>query len=155
MITFLDDYFPDLGDENMVEINDEENEDGELQARRDKEKSMRAPSGGSVAGSSVGMKRKGQMNAFLTFNSALEVAKNERRKFRQICIEEGLNKEAVAKAHQDIAYWWYQAGFLFNAAQLRSFKIMLKSIGAIRPNLSPPTLHQLRLSIEEEKIHMI
>lgn len=94
----MKDYFPDLVDENMVEIYDDEDiEVGKVQAPRDKEKSMRPPSCGSgdlnIVGSSTDTKRKGPMDALFIFDSALVVANDERRrKLRQTRIEEDLTK---------------------------------------------------------------
>ncbi|XP_020267038.1 uncharacterized protein LOC109842592 [Asparagus officinalis] len=151
----VENYMPDLEDDDMVEIDEVDEVEEQAQATRNKRKeqltstskssSLSTRGRGSVGSST---KRKGPMDSFLSFDPELEVAKDDRRrKLRQTSIEEGLNKDAVAKVHQDIARWWYQAGISFNAVQLRSFRIMLKSVGAFGPNLSPSTFHQLRESL--------
>jgi len=60
-------------------------------------------------------KRRGSADAFLVFDLALEVEKNDRRrKLRQTNIKESLNKDVVARMWQDIARSWYLAGIAFN-----------------------------------------
>ena len=93
------------------------------------------------------------MDAYYAFDPALEVEKDERRrKLRQTNIKESLDKDAVARVWQDIARFWYQAGIAFNAAKLKSFKIMLKSVGQFGPHLPPPSYHQLRVPLLKKEV---
>ena len=80
----IDEYLPELGDENTVEIDDEEDEDEQVQVQqcRDRGKCLAVPRSSSVTarergsvglhsvGSSTSPKRKGPMNVFLTFDSS-------------------------------------------------------------------------------------
>ncbi|XP_020264013.1 uncharacterized protein LOC109839951 [Asparagus officinalis] len=151
----VENYMQDLEDDDMVEIDEVDEVEEQAQATRNKgneqltstsKSSSLSTRGRGSVGSST--KRKGPIDSFLSFDPELDVAKDDRRrKLRQTSIKEGLNKDVVAKGHQDIARWWYQAGIPFNVVQLRSFRIMLKSVGAFGPNLPPLTFHQLRESL--------
>ena len=139
----LEEHVPDLDDgEDMLEIDGEEGvaenrgwqtslEKGKAQATSTSTKV--SSMGSNMRYGSVGSalsKRREPNDAYYTFDPALEVEKDERRrKLRQMNIKESLNKDAVARVWQDIARFWYQAGIALNAAKLKSFKIILKSIG--------------------------
>ena len=106
---------------------------------------------GSIGGALS--KRREPMDTNYTFDPALEVEKDERRrKLRQMNIKESLDKDAVARVWQDIARFWYQAGITFNAAKLKSFKIMLKSVGQFGSHLPPPSYHQLRVPLLKKEV---
>jgi len=117
----LDEHVPDLDvGEDIQEIDEEEGivEIRERQASLGKGK-VRATStsikvssmesnmcSGSVDGPLS--KRRGHMDAYYAFDSALEVEKDEKRKkLRQTNIKENLEKDAVVRVWQDIARFWY------------------------------------------------
>ena len=82
------------------------------------------------------------MGAFLTFDMALEVGKDDRRKkLRQMNIKESLDKDAVVKVYMTLLVFLYQTGIVFKTAKLKSFRIMLKSVGQFEQHLPPPSYH--------------
>ncbi|KAL6534829.1 hypothetical protein OROGR_013504 [Orobanche gracilis] len=52
--------------------------------------------------------------------------------------------EEKARVHMHIANFFYECGIPFNAANSRSYEVMVESIGQYGPGLKPPTFHELR-----------
>ncbi|XP_063937668.1 uncharacterized protein LOC108193722 isoform X2 [Daucus carota subsp. sativus] len=56
-------------------------------------------------------------------------------------------KEEKDRVSKHIADFFYENGIPFNAANSRSYEIMVESIGQYGPGLKPPTFHDLRLPL--------
>ncbi|KAL6563638.1 hypothetical protein OROGR_002597 [Orobanche gracilis] len=52
--------------------------------------------------------------------------------------------EEKTRVHMHIANFFYECGIPFNAANSRSYEVMVESIGQYGPGLKPPTFHELR-----------
>ncbi|KAL8093856.1 hypothetical protein AgCh_035657 [Apium graveolens] len=55
--------------------------------------------------------------------------------------------EEKAKVHMHIANFFYECGIPFNAANSRSYEVMVESIGQYGPGLKPPIYHELRVPL--------
>ncbi|XP_019193058.1 PREDICTED: uncharacterized protein LOC109187328 [Ipomoea nil] len=59
------------------------------------------------------------------------------------------SKEERERALMHIANFFYENDIPFSAANSRSFKIMVESIGQMGPGLKPPSFHELRVPLLE------
>ncbi|XP_074344616.1 uncharacterized protein LOC141683761 [Apium graveolens] len=55
--------------------------------------------------------------------------------------------EEKERVHMHIANFFYECGIPFNAANSRSYEVMIESIGQYGPGLKPPTYHDLRVPL--------
>ena len=83
------------------------------------------------------------------------IAKRKKERLRQQNIREACDKEAVARVHQYIARWWYQAGIPFNCIKLKSFRDMLAAIGSFGTNLPAPSYHDIRVPLLKKELDYI
>ncbi|KAL6514773.1 hypothetical protein OROGR_020352 [Orobanche gracilis] len=60
------------------------------------------------------------------------------------------SEEEKERVKMHIANFFYECGIPFNAANSRSYEIMVESIGQFGPGLKPPTYHELRLPLLEK-----
>lgn len=56
-------------------------------------------------------------------------------------------QEEKERVHMHIANFFYECGIPFNAANSRSYEVMVESIGQYGPGLKPPTFHELRVPL--------
>ncbi|CAH9122599.1 unnamed protein product [Cuscuta epithymum] len=153
-----------------VELDDE---DDELDEDHVTQVSSRASSIHPVPSSGTAIKRKRVAQATLKFQHSLpksgkptnSVASMIRKSPEEVIEErhsqgksqqtlEGCtrSKEEVKKVHGHIADFFYENGIPFNAANSRSYEIMIESIGQFGPGLKPPSYHELRVPLLEEAV---
>ncbi|XP_042472577.1 uncharacterized protein LOC122055277 [Zingiber officinale] len=122
---------------------DEDEEDAQAAQPSSKESKKRSLTSTEEIGSgSV----KGPMDLFITKK------KTKGGKLRQTRKNDACDKELRDRTVQKIAHFMYQAAISFNAAHLDSFKEMIEAIGQYRPNLKPPSYHELRVPLLQKEI---
>ncbi|KAL3628258.1 hypothetical protein CASFOL_027304 [Castilleja foliolosa] len=80
------------------------------------------------------------------------IAKNRKETLKQASIRQACDKEAVARVHQYIARFWYQAWLSFNMVKLESFCDMIAAIGSFGPHLPPPSYHDIRVPLLQKEV---
>ncbi|KAL8146502.1 hypothetical protein AgCh_004289 [Apium graveolens] len=76
------------------------------------------------------------------------VEDRHRKGASQITLENRLrNSEEKERAHMQIANFFYECGIPFNAANSRSYEVMVESIGQYGPGLKLPIYHELRVPL--------
>ncbi|WOH04149.1 hypothetical protein DCAR_0623557 [Daucus carota subsp. sativus] len=60
------------------------------------------------------------------------------------------SEEEKDRVKMHIANFFYECGIPFNAANSRSYEIMVESIGQFGPGLKPPSYHELRVPLLEK-----
>ncbi|XP_057791194.1 uncharacterized protein LOC131008327 [Salvia miltiorrhiza] len=90
--------------------------------------------------------KKGSIEMFLTKTTS------SKDKGKQTNIRGAIDKEAVARVHQYIARFWYQAGLSFNLVKLDAFQNMIEAIGAFGRNLPAPSYHSIRVPLLNKEL---
>ncbi|KAG5121908.1 hypothetical protein GLYMA_14G145100v4 [Glycine max] len=63
--------------------------------------------------------------------------------------------EAIDRAVQYIARFFFRNGIPFNVAKSKSFKLMIEAIGTYGPHLKPPSYHELRVPLLKKELEYI